>query len=138
MIRNLDYNDYDKQYINLLSQLSICDMCSKNKFKEFVNRLNKFHNVIVYEENGIIIGTGTIFLEHKLLRNSGLVGHIEDVVVDKQHRNKGIGKKIVETLIKYAYDNKCYKISLNCTEENSEFYKKIGLEKKEIQMVKYF
>ena len=33
-----------------------------------------------------IVGTGTLFVERKLLHNGGLAGHIEDVVVDSTIR----------------------------------------------------
>jgi len=31
----------------------------------------------------------------------------------------------------------CYKIILDCSEDNAPFYEKCGLSRKEIQMVKY-
>ena len=53
-------------------------------------------------------------------------GHIEDVVVDKDHRNKGIGKLLINSLVDYGIKNGCYKISLNASCELSKFYTSNG------------
>jgi glucosamine-phosphate N-acetyltransferase len=136
--RNLEYGDYNKNYFDLLSQLTICGNCTQNQFEKFVDNLNKNHIVIVYEENNKILASGTLFIEPKLIRNCGLVGHIEDIVVDKELNGKGIGKKLVCALSDYAKDNGCYKVILDCRSEIISFYEKCGFSKKEEQMVQYF
>ena len=65
-----------------------------------------------------------------------LLGHIEDVCVDKEFRNRGYGKNIVNFLINRAKDKGCYKITLDCSISNKEFYKKCGLEERGLQMCK--
>ena len=58
------------------------------------------------------------------------MGHIEDVVTDKNYRNMGYGKIIVERLVRIALDEKiCYKVVLNCKEELDSFYTKCGMTK---------
>ena len=54
------------------------------------------------------------------------MGHIEDIVVSKKYRNRNYGTKIIEELIKIGKEKKCYKISLNCNNENINFYKRFG------------
>ena len=49
-----------------------------------------------------------------------------------------LGKKIVYHLINLAKENGCYKVILNCNENNVGFYEKCGLIRKECEMVKYF
>jgi glucosamine-phosphate N-acetyltransferase len=136
--RKLEYNDYYKGYIDLLNRLSVCTQISEPQFLKFINLLNENHIVLVLEHNNKIIATGTLFIENKLIRNCGKVGHIEDIVVDPDYRNKHIGKHIMEELIKYAEEKNCYKVSLYCSKENMKFYEKCGLTKKEEQMTKYF
>ena len=50
--------------------------------------------VIVIEDmtNKRIVAAGTLLVETKFLRGGGLVGHIEDIVVDKAQRGKDLGK----------------------------------------------
>lgn len=57
-----------------------------------LKRLNTY--VIVVEDvlKGHIAAAGTVLVELKFLRGGGLVGHIEDIVVDKQYRGKDFGK----------------------------------------------
>ena len=69
------------------------------------------------------------------LDDLGKVAHIEDVVVDKSMRGYGLGKKLIEVAIKECQD--CYKIILDCSDENVEFYKKCRFKCKENQMVIY-
>jgi glucosamine-phosphate N-acetyltransferase len=139
-IRNIQINDFYLDYLNLLKQLSILNEkeISFKDFNNFCNNLNDNHLIKVIELNDKIIASGTLLIETKILHNFGKVGHIEDIVVDENVRGMNIGKKIVEYLIDLAYKKGCYKVILNCNENNSKFYEKCGFKKKEIEMVKYF
>tara|TARA_B110000093_G_scaffold54366_1_gene58530 strand:- start:18 stop:314 length:297 start_codon:yes stop_codon:yes gene_type:complete len=86
----------------------------------------------------IIIGSVTIFIETKLIHNFGKVAHVEDVIVDNTCRGKGLGKMLVQKCIDYAQKHDCYKIILNCSDENIPFYEKCGFSKKENEMALYF
>ena len=59
------------------------------------------------------------------------------MVVDTSYRGQRLGLRVIEALIDAAKEAGCYKVILDCTEENSTFYAKCGLTKKEIQMVRY-
>jgi glucosamine-phosphate N-acetyltransferase len=85
-----------------------------------------------------IIATGTIILEPKFIHNNGTVGHIEDIVVDKDKNGLGIGKKLIDELVNIAINNGCYKVILNCSETNIGFYEKAGFKTKDRQMALYF
>lgn len=85
-----------------------------------------------------ILATAALLIERKLLRGGGLVGHIEDVVVDEKARGKRLGKLVVEKLSEIAKEQGCYKVILDCSEDNAGFYERCGFEKKEIQMARYF
>lgn len=68
---------------------------------------------------------------------SGNKGWIEDVVVDKQHRGKGIGQKLIELLIETGQKNQMSEILLFTeTEKKSaiRLYTKLGFKEKESQM----
>jgi glucosamine-phosphate N-acetyltransferase len=137
-LRNLEYSDYHKGYIKLLQQLTICNNITFELFCSFVDQLNVNHKVIVHEKNNEILASGTIFIEQKIIRNYGKVGHIEDIIVDKTLRGNGVGQQIINELKKYAQKESCYKIILDCDKNVMNFYEKYGFTKKEEQMALYF
>ena len=83
-------------------------------------------HVIVVVDNDLVIGTGSIFIEQKFLRGGGIVGHIEDVVVDKESRKTGVGRMIISHLVDIAKSSRCYKVILNCSDDNVAFYDRCG------------
>jgi ribosomal protein S18 acetylase RimI-like enzyme len=87
---------------------------------------------LVSVDNNKITAVASLYIIKKLTRTLGL---IEDVAVDENYRGKGIGKQLVEKLVGIAAENKCDKTILNTSEQNSEFYEKIGFKKNEIQMI---
>ena len=137
MIRNIQINDFNKNYLNLLNQLSKTKF-NFDEFEKYVNNLNDNHHIRVIEINNRIIATGTLFIESKLIHNINKVGHIEDIIIDKNHRGKGYGMLIINNLIDIAKKNNCYKVILNCNNNLRKFYEKCGLEYKGCQMAKYF
>ena len=145
MIRenNTQTDEIIEQYILLLSQLTETPILPR---EIFMNNLYKITTMgIIYvcyhktRENKIcIVGSGTIIIEPKIIRNGKSVGHIEDIVVDEKCRAMGISKRIMENLFSFANEHNCYKVILDCNPRLSDFYEKLGFEKHGIQMSKYF
>lgn len=137
-IRKLEIDDYDKNYVNLLNQLSDGTVIDKKEFMEIFPKLP--HNIYVIENliTNNIIATGTLVIEQKIIHNGGKVGHIEDIVIDENHRENGYGKIIINKLIKVAKDNNCYKVLLNCTNDLVSYYTKFGFSVKNNSMSIYF
>lgn len=71
-----------------------------------------------------LVGYGSIFYEIKI--RGGKAAHIEDIVVNENARGNRIGQFIIDTLVKEALKNNCYKVSLSCKENNIGFYEKCG------------
>lgn len=142
IIRKLEPHDYHKGYLDILSELSTIDKnhFSENKFDIFLEELPKNQHLFVIHEthSDKVVGCGSIIIETKIIHNFGKVGHIEDIVIGSSHRKFGLGKKIVQYLIDYAKLNDCYKVILNCSDDNIEFYKKNGFNKKDNSMAIYF
>lgn len=100
----------------------------------------------------------TLMVEYKFLRECGIVGHIEDVVVHDSQRGKKLGIRfeddnlfvfmnfyltnysirLIEQLHHIAETAKCYKTILNCNEKNVQFYEKCQLKQTDVQMTRYF
>lgn len=142
-VRKLEVTDKNKGFIELLRQLTICDSVSNKEFEDRFRELSTYGNdhlicVIEDEDSERIVATGSVFIEKKFIRSCANVGHIEDVVVDASVRGLHLGKKIIDFLTKHAESKGCYKVILDCKEENIPFYEKCGFKLKEVQMVKYF
>ena len=92
--------------------------------------LSKDHRIYVVIDDGVVIGTGTLLIENKMTYGGCRMGHIENILVSENHRNKGVGQNILEQLIKVATSVGCYRIDLNCNSELEHFYNTCGFEKK--------
>lgn len=138
-IRCVGETDYYNGHLELYMQLTAINPkdISYDMYKKFIEKLNDDHMVFVVCDNKKIIGTGTVIIETKLIHNLGKVCHIEDIVVDKEYRSCGIGKMLIDSLVKYGKDKGVYKIILDTSEEISCFYKKCGFVTKGVQMAIY-
>mmetsp|Transcript_7000 Transcript_7000/g.18819 ORF Transcript_7000/g.18819 Transcript_7000/m.18819 type:complete len:152 (+) Transcript_7000:59-514(+) len=141
VLRRLDAADYHKGFLQLLGQLSVVGDVSEEQFQSRFSELsgNPDYYTVVIEDQGAskIVATASLIVERKFLRSCGKCGHIEDVVVADSYRGKKLGQRVLAALTDTAKEAGCYKIILDCSEDNAPFYEKCGLSRKEIQMVKY-
>jgi glucosamine-phosphate N-acetyltransferase len=125
-IRHLEPDDYNKNYLLLLQQLSVInpEQINSLSFNSFVNNLHHNHLIYVIEdfELQIIIGTITILFEPKLIHTLGTVCHIEDVVIDSNYRGLKLSTLLLNHAIQLAKQRNCYKIILNCADHNIPIY----------------
>ena len=140
LLRPLSVSDYDHDYIDLLRQLTECGKISYDEFKQRFNQMKQCLNtyyVLVIEDielNKKIIGTATLVCEKKFIRQLGIRGRIEDVVVDSQYRGQQLGKLLIDLLTKFAHEKcDCYKISLECKDHLVSFYKQFGYDHEDKQ-----
>ena len=142
LIRHIEKKDIKRDFYSLLGQLTHIDIDRMDTYltHEFLDNLHENHQIFVIENQDTeeIVGVGTLFIEKKLIRNYGKVGHIEDIVVHEKTRGAGLGKKLIEKLTEESKKQGCYKCILDCSEENVPFYEKCSYVKKGIQMGIYF
>lgn len=134
-LKNIDV--IKTSYLNLLSKLTVVEDLSNKKFMEQIDNIYKTGIIYVAYIGMEIIGTGTIIIEPKIIRNAMSVGHIEDVVVDEKWRNRGISSQILNLLKAYGFNKNCYKIILDCDPKVIPVYKNSGFEEKGVQMSIY-
>jgi GNAT superfamily N-acetyltransferase len=90
---------------------------------------NKNVKYFIAKDNGVIIASCSIMIIPNLTFNGKSIGYIENVITDENHRRKGIGRKIIETAIKYAKEENCYKVVLQSGIKRTsahKFYESIG------------
>ena len=132
MIREIRKTDLNNGFFSLLAQLSgevtsydvdyLWGEYSKNS-----NHITFVDEVKEASKPSRILATSSVIIENKFLHCGSKVGHIEDVVVDKDTRGSGLGQKIVEHCIDYARDAGCYKVILDCSNKNVPFYINCGM-----------
>ena len=100
----------------------------ESKAKEILEKIKQNSNQIIQVaiDDKKIVGCITLLIEQKFIHDGGLVGHIEDVVVRKDYEGKGIGMKLVTSMLEYAKRKNCYKTILDCKDDVKQFYERIG------------
>lgn len=135
---------FKEEYLLLLSELTITNYIETPLFLQNIERINQMGTIIIgYIGNPLdnsfeIVASGTIIIEPKIIRNGKNVGHIEDIIVSKIMREKGLAQEILNILKLISREKNCYKVILNCKDDIKKVYIKNGFNVKEIQMSQYF
>ena len=137
-IREIEEDDLERGFLETLDFLRNASSLDKTKAKEILKKIKQNSNHIIHVaiDGKKIVGTTTLFIEQKFIHDGGLVGHIEDVVVRKDYEGKGIGIKLVASLLEYAKEKNCYKTILDCKDDVKQFYERIGF-KRESNCMRY-
>lgn len=128
VIRELVKEDLWNGFLTTLDSLKETSKIDKEESQKIFEKINSNpdHIIAVAELNGKIVGATTLLIESKFIHNGGTVGHIEDVVVDKNFQGEKIGEKIINYLLEVAKNRDCYKTILDCTDDVKRFYEKLG------------
>lgn len=82
-----------------------------------------------------LVGYGSVSFETRI--RGGKVGHVEDVVCSPEFMGRGVGKAIVDALSKLAFEQGCFKLSLQCEDNNVSFYRKCSFRESGISMQRF-
>ena len=128
IIREIEEDDLKNGFLETLDFLRNASDLDKNKANEILKKIKQNPNHIIYVaiNNKKIVGSTTLLIEQKFIHDGGLVGHIEDVVVRKDYEGKGIGIKLVTSMLERAKEKNCYKTILDCNDDVKQFYERIG------------
>lgn len=95
-----------------------------DKFKEIyklkLNDVNSYYIVAVIDNK--IVGVLTSEINIQLHRERKQC-FIEDLIVDKEYRNKGIGKALLQNVVEYAKENDCEVIELTSYIKNENAHR---------------
>ena len=128
IIRELKNEDLENGFLTTLDSLRQTSNIEKNIADKIFDKIenNLDHIIAVALKEGKVVGAATLLLESKFIHNGGIVGHIEDVVVDKNYQGQKIGEKIIKYLLEFAKTKGCYKTILDCVDDVKPFYEKLG------------
>lgn len=135
------FETYDHKYlenvIDLLQDISKYrpTNLSNPSFSHSFLRQKNFHAVVALCEKKVI-GFGSIFIFERV--RGGKSAILEDIVVENSFRSRKVGSQIINILIQHAVLNNCFKVSLESSEFNKNFYKKLGFSENGISMNKFF
>ena len=149
MIREMNLNDYEDVRI-LVKQIHELHLSNRPDIyndgesfpKEYFEKVLSDANNLnyVYVENKKIVGVLNATLQHTNplpIIKPRTYYFIENLVVDKNHRRKGIAKKLFHYLTLKAKENNIDSIELNVWSFNIEaikFYESMGMNIKNIRM----
>lgn len=127
-VRKIIQSDLDNGFLESLDSLRKASDIDKNKARRILQKIsqNPDHVIFVAVHNNRVIGATTLLIEQKFIHDGGKVGHIEDVVVSKEHQSKGVGAIIIRAVLEYAKAQGCYKTILDCDDAIMRFYEKLG------------
>jgi len=122
----------------LLEQLKpISEIQPEGFIPDIDDAWTEFNSIgIVGLDGGKIIAFGSIVVENKIRGYRSC--HLEDIVVDKEYRNIGIGKRLMEYINDKVLKNGCYRATLFCREGLIPFYEKTGYKVNSVVMKKWF
>jgi len=128
IIRELRKKDIQNGFLTTLDALKKASDIDNDKAVKIFEKIdsNPDHIIAVAELDGKIVGSTTLLIEQKFIHNGGMVGHIEDVAVNKNFQGQKIGQKIIKYLLEIANSRGCYKTILDCTDDVKPFYEKLG------------
>jgi len=137
-IQSIQFNKHRRDEIfNLLNQLTTAPQIEQFQFENILYSLKNNHHIYLYIKDNKLVGTISLLIEQKLIHGGKCVGHIEDLVVDKEYNGQGIAKELLAYAIQISKDNNCYKVILDCDKKLIPFYEKSGFTEKEFQMKIY-
>ncbi len=95
--------------------------------------------ILVAEAEGKVIGFIS-FMTRKTIIHSGLCGLIDELVVSKKYRRKGVGKELIKAAVEECRKLRCCEVELSTESTNvnaREFYKHCGFEETGVILEKH-
>jgi len=87
------------------------------------------HELLVAEDGGKVIGTVVLLIVPNLSHNARPWALVENVIIDRDHRQRGTGRLLMEYAVARAKEAGCYKIGLSSDKRRKEahrFYRSLG------------
>lgn len=146
LIREANKNDVDSNLLKLyiegfnMHYSQRKDIFSNKEIEELKNNLiNLLENlneiIFVIDKNDDIIGYAALQFKDKTTKSIW----IDEIIIDNNYRNNGYGKDLINEIFKFAKENDCQRIELNCWSFNADalkFYDKLGFKQQRVILEK--
>jgi GNAT superfamily N-acetyltransferase len=128
LIRTAIESDYE-QLMLLYNGLVGSDRYSRHDNDSFYRVLKNPNNfVLVAEEEDKIVGFAS-FSVRDVIRYPKPIAELDELFIDQQHRKKGIGRQLMQTVEAKAKEKNCYRVYIESHYKHKEghaFYEAIG------------
>lgn len=124
IIREFEMSDINNGLLETYKEVWSISEITEEILKEWLKNDN--YMIVAENDEDGVIGTCTLHLQKKFIRNGGVAGLIEDVAVREKYRGQNIGSLLVQKAIELAKEKKCYKLILSCFDERIAFYERNG------------
>ena len=96
ILRNIEYDDFDKGYIDLMYEFTNYQYpITKENFINYIDTYKNYKTIVIYSnKEKRIIGAGTIIIVHKIHNNP--IGQIEDVIISKNIERMDLVSKLLK------------------------------------------
>ncbi|WP_125717961.1 GNAT family N-acetyltransferase [Flavobacterium ustbae] len=124
-IQTIDLNFVYKSICELENEVFDFEIF-KGIFVENISNPN--HLYLIAESENESLGFITFHIQN-LLHHCGLVGEIQEFFIDKNHRGKGVGRKLVDEILKRSEQNNLKSIEVTTNKkrvENVLIYENLG------------
>lgn len=120
VIKTITIDDHEKLIPFWKENYFVTEMDNYDRFALFLDKNPDLS--FLAEEDGEVVGTA-------LGSFDGRRGYLQKLVVRKDNRGKGLGKKLVEQIIKKLRNLNCLYIPINVEEDLVGFYEHCGFKK---------
>ena len=114
-VRPLRRSDYQAGFLDVLRVLTHVGDITPEQWNErydwMAKRNDEYFLLCICDGEGKVVATGALVVERKFIHNLGLVGHIEDIAVEKNQQGKKLGLRMIQALDFVAKEVGCYKAS---------------------------
>lgn len=118
-VRPLRRSDYHAGFLDVLRVLTQVGDVTLEQWNErydyMAKRNDAYYLLCICDGEGRVVATGALIVERKFIHNLGLVGHIEDIAVEKNQQGKKLGLRMIQALDFVAKGVGCYKVSPRAT-----------------------
>jgi len=129
--------------LELLYELDRPKPIDKKEIQVFKNKITDYFSdsqktILLAKKDSKIVGFASIIFLNRLNRAKQEM-YIPELIVTRQFRNFGIGKKLITHCIDLAKNKNCYRIRLesgNQRKESHKFYKNMGFEQSALSFTK--
>jgi GNAT superfamily N-acetyltransferase len=90
------------------------------------------YSIYVAVHEGLIVGTFALLIMDNLAHSGASSGVIEDVVVGKEWQHRGIGKQMMDHVMRRCREAECYKLTFSSNavrKEAHKFYESLGFKR---------
>lgn len=136
-IRSAAESDF-AQIIELFKEFAVFEKLPDkmtNSVEQMLKEKEYFNCFVAENEDKVILGYSTYFFSYHTWIGKSL--YMDDLYVKENYRNKGIGRRLLESIIEFAKKEECNKVRWqvsNWNKNGQEFYKKMGAEIDDVEL----